>query len=353
MTDVKINVEASVDFLVGLLNTPSPTGYHVEAIAYVQKAFEALEMPNLALTTTHKGALLATLKGESSEKAIGITAHVDTLGFMVKQIKGDGRLQVTRLGGLLWGGVESEGVTVRTSDDKRYRGSVTPVNTSVHVNPKIHSAERNGHSMEIRLDERVSSAKETSELGIDVGDFVFVDPRVEVTESGFIRSRFLDDKAGVASIYGALLAIKDAGATLPYDAHILIANYEEVGHGGANGLPNDLHELLTIDMGALGQGQAGDEFSVSICVKDGGGPYHFDMNAKLARLCKTFEIPHHKDIYVYYSSDGTSYWRAGGTAKVGLAGPGVDGSHSYERTHKESVEHSAHLIARYMLDDAV
>lgn len=350
---LNINLDASIEFMVGLLNTPSPTGYHVEAIDYVYKAFDALKMPNLSLEITHKGALLAVLKGKSSEKPIGLTAHVDTLGFMVKEIKGNGRLQVTRLGGLLWGGVESEGVTIRTSDDKRYRGNVTPVDTSVHVNPKIHTSERNGHSMEIRIDEKVSNAEETRKLGIDVGDFVFVDPRVEVTESGFIRSRFLDDKAGVASIYGALTAIKEAGATVPYDVHILIANYEEVGHGGASGFPDDLHELLTIDMGALGSGQAGNEFSVSICVKDGGGPYHFDMNNKLHRLCKDNEIPHHKDIYVYYSSDGTSYWRAGGKAKVGLAGPGVDASHSYERTHKDSIQHSAHLIARYMLDDAV
>jgi len=352
-TQLNINLDKTVEFLVGLLNTHSPTGYHVEAIEYVRQAFSELEMPELSMQLTRKGALLATLKGKSSEKSIGVTGHIDTLGLMVKQIKGNGRLQVTRLGGLLWGGVESEGVTIRTADNKRYRGSVTPVNTSVHVNSKIHKLERNGETMEIRIDAKTSSAKETRDLGINVGDFVFLDPRVEVLDTGFIRSRFLDDKAGVACMYGALLAVKDAGVKVPYDVHFLIANYEEVGHGGASGFPDDIHEILTVDMGALGDGQSGDEFSVSICVKDGGGPYHFDMNNKLRRLAQENDIAHNLDIYVYYASDGTSFWRAGGDAKVGLAGPGVDGSHSYERTHHDSIQHSTHLIARYMLDDQV
>ena len=352
MTDLNIDLDAIVDFLVGLLNTPSPTGYHVEAIGYVRQAFEELGIPDLSITTTRKGALLAKWPGKGSDTPIGLTAHADTLGFMVKEIKSNGRIKVTNLGGILWGGVESEGITVRTHDNKRIRGSILPVNTSVHVNSKIKFTDRNEDTMEIRLDEKTTSAGETRDLGIGVGDFVFVDPRVEVTESGFIRSRFLDDKAGVAAIYGALLAIKDAGLIPPQDMHILIANYEEVGHGGAAGLPPDLVELLSVDMGAIGEGQAGDEFSVSICVKDGGGPYHFEMNNKLRHLAETFNIRHNVDIYVHYSSDGTAYWRSGGDAKVGLAGPGVDASHAYERTHTDSLLHTAHLLARYILDDS-
>ncbi|MDX1992737.1 MAG: M42 family metallopeptidase [bacterium] len=347
---LSIDTQAAVDFLVGLLNTPSPTGYHVEAIDYTRQAFEAMGIPGLTLWLTRKGALMMKLPGQKSDAPVGITAHIDTLGLMVKEIKSNGRLRCTNLGGILWGSIESELVTVRTHDNRRYRGSIAPANTSVHVNRRIQSLERDGDSMEVRLDVRTTSAKETRALGIDVGDFVFVDPRVEVTEAGFIRSRFLDDKAGVAGIYGALRALKDGGMTPVQDSYFLIANYEEVGHGGAAGFPADLAELLTIDMGALGEGQAGDEFSVSICVKDGGGPYHFDMNNKLRRLCEQHEIPFNMDIYVYYSSDGTAFWRAGGDAKVGLAGPGVDASHAYERTHRESIQHTAHLIARYLLD---
>lgn len=353
MTELKIDMSAVIPFLTGLLNTPSPTGYHIEAAAYLHDAFEALGMPGLEITQTKKGAVLLKLRGRSSDAPIALTAHADTLGFMVKEIKSDGRLKLTRIGGILWGSAESEGVTVRTHDDRRFRGSILPANTSTHVNKKIQTTERNEDSMEIRLDERTCSAAETRALGIAVGDFVFVDPRVEISESGFIRSRFLDDKAGVAAIYGALLALRDSGQSPPQDVYMLLTNYEEVGHGGASGLPENLVELLAVDMGALGEGQTGDEFSVSICVKDGSGPYHFDMNNKLRRLAQTFDIPNHVDIYVYYASDGSAYWRAGGAAKVGLMGPGVDASHAYERTHQDSIQHTAHLAARYMLDEGV
>lgn len=353
MTALTFDIPAMTTFLVDLLNTPSPTGYYPEAIAYVQKAFEALNMPNLSLTLTRKGALMAKLTGIKHDAPIAVTAHIDTLGLMVKEIKSNGRLKCTAIGGILWGAIESEGVTIRTHTNKRIRGSVHPTNTSVHVNSKIKTLERNEETVEIRLDERTTSEAETRALGIGVGDFVFIDPRVEVTDSGFIRGRFLDDKASVASIYGALIAIKQANLTPPQDVYILISNYEEVGHGGASSFPDNLAELLSVDMGAIGVGQAGDEFSVSICVKDGGGPYHFEMNNKLRGLVEAHNIPHKVDIYLYYSSDGTAYWRAGGGAKVGLAGPGVDASHAYERTHQDALHHSAHLLARYMLVEGV
>ncbi|MCB9435487.1 MAG: M42 family metallopeptidase [Anaerolineales bacterium] len=340
------------DFLVKLLNTPSPTGYYSEAMDYVHQAFAALEVPNLTLTTTPKGALLGFWKGSQTDKPRGMTAHVDTLGLMVKEIKGSGRLRTTQLGGYMWTAVEFEGVTVRTYSDQRYRGTLLPSNPSVHVNAGIRDAKREESLMEVRLDAKVNSADDVRQLGIEVGDFVFLDPRVEVTDTGFIRSRHLDDKAGVAVIYGALQALKDAGLRPAQDTTFLIANYEEVGHGGSSGFPDNLYELLAIDMGALGDGQAGDEFSASICVKDSSGPYHFMMNNKLRRLAETFEIAHKLDIYPYYGSDGSAYWRAGGQARVGLIGPGVDASHAYERTHQDSLYHSAHLIARYLLDDS-
>jgi putative aminopeptidase FrvX len=351
MADLELNPDEVMQFLAGLLETPSPTGYHVEAVDYVQRALDALNLPGLTLTRTGKGALLAKLEGQSANAPVALSAHIDTLGFMVKEIKSNGRLALTNLGGIVWGSVESEGVTVRTHDNRRIRGSVAPANTSSHVNRKIQTTERSGDTMEVRLDERTTSAKETRALGIEVGNFVFVDPRLEISQSGFIRSRFLDDKAGVAALYGALLALRNGGMGAPRDVYMLISNYEEVGHGGAAGFPADLAELLVIDMGAIGDGQTGDEFSVSICAKDAGGPYHFDMVNKLRHIAQAYDIPHKVDVYVYYASDGTAYWRAGGDAKVGLAGPGVDASHAYERTHSESILHTAHLLARYILDD--
>lgn len=350
MTDLHINTQATVDFLVELLKIPSPTGYHVEAIDYVRQQFESLGISGLDLMTTTKGALLATWKGQSGSARRGVTAHVDTLGLMVREIKTNGRLKTNPLGGIVWPTVEMEGVTVRTADDRRYRGTMLSVNPSSHVNRNILTVERTADNMEIRLDAKTKNEDETRALGIEVGDFIFVDPRVETGSNGFIRSRFLDDKAGVAAIFGALLALRDAGLQPAQDTAFLVANYEEVGHGGSSGWPFELAELLAIDMGAIGESQNSDEFSVSICVKDGGGPYHFDMTNKLRRLSQTYNIPFRPDIYINYSSDGTAYWRAGGDAKVGLIGPGVDASHSYERTHQESVLHTTHLLARYLLE---
>lgn len=343
-------VEAATEFLIGLLNTPSPTGYSSYAIDYVAMGFAALEIPGMQIEITRKGALIITIDGHESDAPRALTAHVDTLGLMVKEIKENGRLKVTPLGGVMWGGVEMEGVTVRTNNDTRYRGTLVPANPSVHVNNDIQKAARNADTMEIRLDALTRSAAETRALGIEVGDFVFVDPRVEVVDTGFIRSRHLDDKAGVACIYGALHMLKQSDLKPAQKTVILIANYEEVGHGGAQGLPDDILELLVVDMGAIGEGQNSDEYSVSICIKDGGGPYDYHLTRKLRRLASTHGIQHKPDIYLYYSSDGTAYLRAGGSARVALIGPGVDASHAYERTHRDSLRHTIDLITRYLLD---
>lgn len=349
LNNLTFDLKKTLHFLVELLNIPSPTGYHVEASAYVQAAFAALDLPHAQIEQTPKGALQILWRGEDSSQQRGVTAHMDTLGLMVKEIKSDGRLKLTPLGGFMWGAVEFEGVTVRTFTDQRYRGVVQPSNPSTHVNRELHKMERNEQNMEVRLDARTDSAAETRALGIEVGDFVFLDPRVEVND-GFIRSRHLDDKAGVACIYAALLALQEAHLRPAYDTVILIANYEEVGHGGSNGLPLNLDELLAVDMAAIGQGQNSDIYSTTICIKDSSGPYHFEMNNKLRRLAQAHQIPAKVDIYPYYASDGSAYWRAGGAGRVGLVGPGVEASHAYERTHQTSLQDTAHLIARYLLD---
>lgn len=349
MPDLNIDIDSQLKFLIDLLNIPSPTGYHKEAMDYCHKQFEALNIPDMSVSRTNKGAVRIDWKGESDNEPRGVTAHADTLGLMVKEIKSNGRLKCTKLGGLTLSGAEYENVTVRTHGNKRHRGTFLPVNPSSHVNRNIEG-KRTLDNMEVRLDMRVESAFDVMELGIAVGDFVFLDPRVEyIEESGFLRSRFLDDKAGVANIYGSILSLQQANLRPTQDTTFLISNYEEVGHGGASGLPDNLHELLVIDMGAIGEGQNGTEFAVSICIKDGGGPYHFDMNNKLRDLAIQHEIDFRLDIYVYYSSDGTSFWRAGGDARVGLIGPGVASSHGYERTHIDALQHSTHLIAQYLL----
>jgi putative aminopeptidase FrvX len=350
MSKIKINVENTISFMTGLLNTPSPTGYAVEAIDYVEAAFKKLKITGMKLNRTKKGALLIQLKGAASNAPRGLTAHVDTLGLMVKEIKGSGRLKATQLGGYAWNAVEYEGVTIRTADNKRIRGTMLLSNPSTHVNNKLSTTQREADNMEIRLDAMTRSAADTRQLGIEVGDFIFLDPRVEVTDTGFIRSRHLDDKAGVAAIYGALVALKAAKLQPIQDTFIVIANYEEVGHGGSADWPAELDELLTIDMGAMGDGQNSDEYSVSICAKDSTGPYHYAFTARMRQIAAANNIPYKVDIYPYYGSDGSAYWRAGGAAKVALIGPGIDASHGYERTHKSSIEHTANLIAHYLID---
>ncbi|RMG92217.1 MAG: M42 family peptidase [Chloroflexi bacterium] len=336
-----------VDFLVGLLNTPSPTGYTDEAISYVQKAFT--DFP-FTTTVTPKGLLVGTWEGERDDAPRAITAHVDTLGAMVREIKKNGRLRMTQLGGWIWTSVEGEGVTIFASNGRQYRGSILPTTASIHAHTRQeHQATRDDTNMEVRIDARTNSEAETRALGIRVGDVIAFDPRVEVTDTGFIRSRHLDDKASVATIYGALLALTEAGLRPKQQTTIHISNYEEVGHGAATGFPPDLSDLLTVDMAVVAPKQESDEFSVTICAKDSAGPYHMGFRRELEELAKQHGIPYKTDIYPYYGSDGEAYWRAGGNVRVGLIGPGVDASHHYERTHRDALKHTAELIAAYLL----
>ncbi|MBI3360107.1 MAG: M42 family metallopeptidase [Chloroflexi bacterium] len=320
-SSLKIDLDYLTQFLVGLLNIPSPTGYSEAAIAHVERALSAFPV---TMTHTQKGALVASWPGSAADKPRGVTAHVDTLGAMVKEIKTTGRLKLTKIGGYAWQTVEGEGVSVLKADGSAVRGTILPVKASVHVHgEEVTKLERKDENIEVRLDARV--------------------------KSGFIRSRHLDDKACVAIILAAVKAIHDAGLKPAQRTTIHISNYEEVGHGAASGFPPDLAELLTVDMAAVGEGQNSDEFSAGICVKDSGGPYHIEMRRKLVKLAEDAGIPYKLDIYPFYGSDGEAYWRAGGDVKVGLIGPGVDASHSYERTHKDSLEHTARLVAEYLV----
>ncbi len=336
-----------IKFLVDLLNTPSPTGYTEEAIEFCRQAFS--QFPQLNLSINNKGALLAEWLGRDSTTPRGLTAHVDTLGAMVKEIKPSGRLQISRLGGLLLPGVESEGCTVFTRRGDPVRGSLLIDAASVHVYGKdAQDRPRNEEHMEVRLDALTHSAAETRDLGIQVGDFIAFDPRVELT-NGFVRSRFLDDKACVACLAAAIHGLHTAGLTPTQDAYFHISNYEEVGHGAAAGLPDSLTELISVDMAAVGDGQTSDETHATLCVKDSGGPYHHGLSNRLRDLAEQHGIDYKVDIYPYYASDGEAYWRAGGDVAVALIGPGVDASHNYERTHTSALVATTQWIMAYLL----
>jgi len=279
-----------------------------------------------------------------------LTAHIDTLGALVKEIKLNGRLKLSRIGGYAWNTVEGEGVTIFTRRGERLRGSLLLTKASTHVYAaQVAETKREDEFMEVRLDVRSMSAEETRACGVSVGDYVAFDPRVEVV-NGFVRSRYLDDKACVACLFAAIDALHRAGLRPARKTYFYISNFEEVGHGASGGISPEVTELLVVDMAAIGEGQASDEYHTTICVKDSSTPYHYGFSQRLRQLGDDHQIPYIVDIYPYYGSDGTAFWRAGGDVAIALIGPGVDASHNYERTHIDALVATTQWVMAYLLD---
>jgi putative aminopeptidase FrvX len=331
-----------------LLLTPSPTGHTGAAISLVEAALG--EFPEVTSARTKKGSLLATFPGVADDAPRTIATHIDTLGAMVKEVKPNGRLRMTQLGGYAWASVEGEGCSVILANGETLSGSILPAKASGHVYGElVRTAVRDETLMEVRLDARTESEAETRALGVEVGDFIAFDPRPEVV-NGFFRSRHLDNKASAACAITAIRAMSAAGSTPAQKAYFLFSNYEEVGHGAASDIPEDAAELVVVDMAAVGEGQSSDEFHATVCVKDSSGPYDEALSNRLRSLADARGIPYKVDIYPYYASDGTSYWRAGGKAPVALIGPGVDASHHYERTHTDALMATSRWILAYLLE---
>jgi putative aminopeptidase FrvX len=344
-----INETYFTSFLVDLLNIPSPTGFAEPALAFVEK--ELSKYKQLQLSRTRKGALIAKWEVKSDLAPVALTAHIDTLGAVVKEIKSNGRLKLSRIGGIQWPTVETEGVWIITSKGEQVRGSVLIDTASGHIYSAAGSeTPRNDEHMEVRLDARTSSEKETREMGINIGDCVAFDPRVEVT-NGFIRSRFLDDKACVTNLIAAIKSMAEAGQSPARSVYFLISNYEEVGHGASTGIPSDVAELISVDMAVVGDGQESDEFHATLCIKDSGGPYHFELNNKLRALAEKNNIPYKTDVYPFYGSDGEAFWRAGGDVALSLIGPGIDASHNYERAHMDGLNATTNWIMAYLIGE--
>ncbi len=344
-----IDTDYYTRFLIELLNIPSPTGFTTNAIDFVEK--ELSKYTQLQLSRTRKGALLAKWEVAGKLPPIAITAHVDTLGAVVKEIKLNGRLKLSIIGGVQWPSVETEGVWIFTASGEKIRGSVLIDNASGHVFGAAGSeTPRNDEHMEVRIDARVTSAAETRQLGINIGDCVAFDPRVEMT-NGFIRSRFLDDKACVANLVAAIKSLADAGLSPARSVYFHISNYEEVGHGAAAGIPADVVELITVDMAVVGRGQESDEFHATLCIKDSSGVYHEGLNKKMRALAEKHNIAYKTDVYPFYGSDGEAFWRAGGDVALSLIGPGIDASHNYERAHMDGLNATTNWIIAYLLEN--
>ncbi len=342
---VQFHKENTIALLKKLVETPSPSGYTTDVMNIIVNEFEKIGVP---YTRTNKGAVIATVAGEDSDRHRLLTAHTDTLGAMVKEVKSNGRLKLTTIGGFNWHSVEGEYCTIHTASGAKISGTILMHQTTVHVYKDAGTAKRDADNIEVRIDEKVLNAEDTRKLGIEVGDFVSFDPRFEAAENGFIKSRHLDDKASTSLLIELVRMIQKEEIHLPHTTHFYISNNEEIGYGGNSNIPEETVEYIAVDMGAIGDGQTSDEYTVSICAKDSSGPYHYELTQQLVSLAKAQDIPYQLDIYPYYGSDASAAIRAGFDVKHALFGPGIESSHALERTHIDSLQATARLVYAYV-----
>ena len=328
-----------------LLAIDSPSGFTEKAALWVRNAFEALGFP---AKITVKGGVLTDLGGQDTENGLLLEAHTDTLGGMVCRIKDNGRLQLTKIGGMRAENGETENLRVYTREGKIYDGTLQLCNASVHVNGSYGDAKRDFDTTEVVLDEDVKSAEDVRKLGIEVGDFVCFDPRTRRTNSGYLKSRFLDDKLSVGILLGFAKYLADSKITLSRKTFVHVTVYEEVGHGGAASVPTGVTEAISVDMGCVGEGLSCTERQVSICAKDSGGPYSYEVVGKLIAAAKKTGADYAVDVYPHYGSDVEATLSAGHDLRHGLIGPGVYASHGYERSHIDGVYNTLKVLCGYL-----
>ena len=331
-----------LDETKNLCNIASPTGFTSNITTYLMnKLQEYACKPQL----TNKGSVLVELGGEG--EPLILSAHIDTLGAMVRSVKPNGRLRITKIGSYPEYFLEGVNCTVHSRRwNKEISGTFQANNPAVHVNKKLGEEKRNDENLEVVLDEKTFSGNETLDLGIGPGDFISIDPNVVETDSGFIKSRHLDDKAGAAILLEIARTLE--AENLNRKIYLFFSNYEETGHGSAAALPEDAMEILAIDMGAVGDDLGTDEYKVSICAKDSSGPYNYEVTTKLIELAESRQLDYAVAIYPFYSSDASAAIFAGANLKHALIGPGVSASHGYERVHSEGLEATYDLLKAYI-----
>lgn len=336
--------EETVSFLKELLSINSPTGYTTNAIRFLKSAVE-----NIGYETevTPKGNLIVSVEGEDRKVTRGLSAHVDTLGLMVRSINSDGTLSLTKLGGPLTPTLDGEYCDIITRDNKVYTGTILSKSPSIHVFKDASTKERDIDNLVVKLDERVESKEDVQKLGIQNGDFVAYDPKVFVTDSGFIKSRFLDDKVSVALLVSILKMLKDENIKPKTNLKFIFSTYEEVGHGAA-WIPEEITELLAVDMGCIGLDLDCTEYDVSICAKDSSGPYDYELTSQLIEYAKSEKLNYAVDIYPMYGSDASAALSGGSNIRAALIGPGVSSSHGMERTHVDALKNTFMLIKKYI-----
>jgi putative aminopeptidase FrvX len=328
-----------------VFNTDSPSGFTTNATTVVG---EILTKLGYEYRLSNKGNIILELDGEDNSKTIATSAHLDTLGLMVRSINGDGTLSITNIGGPILPTLDGEYCKIQTREGKIYTGTILSTSPSAHVFKDASTKDRNLDNLCIRIDEKIDSREDVKKLSINSGDYVFIDTKFEITESNFLKSRFIDDKGSVCSILTVLKYFKDNNLKPAYHTFVYFVVHEEVGHGAAT-IDDRISEFVTVDMGCIGLDLNGSEYEVSIAAKDSGGPYDYELTNRLIKLAKENDVKYVVDIFPFYGSDVGAALRAGKDFKGALIGPGVAASHGMERTHLDSIVNTMELLTAYLL----
>lgn len=343
---ISVNKEYVLKTVKELLEFDSPSGFCFEIM---NKIGEWADEFGYEFESTRKGCGIITVQGKSNEQIIGLSAHVDTLGAMVRSITDDGKLKFTLVGSPIVPTLDGEYCSIKTRKGALYTGTFLSTSPAAHVYEDSTTKPREPQNMEVRIDEKVSSKEDVEALGICAGDYIFIDPKTTITESEFIKSRFIDDKGSVACLISLLEHMSRERVIPAYTTKIFISTYEEVGHGSSY-IPQDITEMLAVDMGCIGDDLNCTEYDVSICAKDSGGPYDYNMVTRLIELAKENHIKYAVDIYPMYGSDVGAALKAGNNIRGALIGPGVNASHGMERTHYSALESTIKLLYAYIME---
>jgi putative aminopeptidase FrvX len=344
--NIKINKEYTLKLLEEIINIPSPTGYCSNVMSYIENIAEEF---GYKFKKNKKGNGIIEIEGEDNTYCVGLPVHVDTLGAMVRSVNDDGTIKITSIGGNLYPTLDGEYCKIHTRKGKIYTGTMLSTSPSMHVYKDSKDKERIEENMMVRLDELVKSKEDVQALNIETGDFISIEPKFAITPAGFIKSRYLDDKAGTACALSLMELFKRLNTKPKHKVKIILSTYEEAGHG-CSSIPEDIDELIAIDMGCIGLDLSCTEQDVSICAKDSSGPYDYDITSKLIKLAAENNIGHAVDIYPMYSSDVSASLKGGNDIKGGLIGPGVHASHGMERTHVDGIENTIKLIYAYLTE---
>lgn len=341
-----MNKKLLYKYIKELLSIPSPSGYTDQIEKYI---IEVLENLNIKYKISNKGNIIVTINGEDNENATTFSAHVDTLGASVKEIKDNGRLTISLIGDYVVSSVEGENCIIHTRSNKTYEGTLQNIMPSIHVyGEESKEIERSVENYEIIIDEEVFSKEDVKSLGINIGDIISFDTKIKITDSGFIKGRYLDDKVAVAAVLYIINYIKLNEINLKNTIHFLFSNYEEVCHGASSFIPDNTKNFIAIDFGCVGEHQNSTEYDVSICSKDSNGPYDYELLNDIINICDDNNISYKIDVYDNYGSDAITAIKAGLDAKFALIGPGIYASHAYERTNIKSIEETIRLIIKYI-----